>query len=62
MLAGLGEGVMANDPAPALALRDGDREELESWLRSTSVQSRLGPDPPVQFHAVTFAQFKEVSL
>ena len=32
---------MANRPAPALALRDGDREKLESWLRSRSVRSGL---------------------
>lgn len=32
---------MANRPAPALALRDGDREKLESWLRSRSVKAGL---------------------
>jgi len=32
---------MANRPAPALVLRDGDREELESWLRSRSVKAGL---------------------
>src|SRR3954452_5963838 len=32
---------MANRPAPALALCDGDREVLESWLRSRSVRSGL---------------------
>lgn len=32
---------MPNSPAPALILRDGDREELESWTRSTSIQSGL---------------------
>ena len=32
---------MPNNPAPALILRDGDREELESWTRSTSIQSGL---------------------
>jgi len=28
---------MANRPAPALVLRDGDREELERWARSATV-------------------------
>lgn len=32
---------MANRPAPALVLRDGDRKELESWLRSRSVSAGL---------------------
>src|SRR4051794_34770381 len=32
---------MANRPAPALALRDGDRERLEGWLRSRSVRAGL---------------------
>jgi transposase len=32
---------MANRPAPALALRDGDRQKLESWLRSRSVKAGL---------------------
>jgi transposase len=32
---------MANRPAPALVLRDGDRVELESWLRSRSVSAGL---------------------
>jgi transposase len=32
---------MANRPAPALALRDGDREKLEGWLRSRSVKAGL---------------------
>ena len=32
---------MANRPAPALALRDGDRERLEGWLRSRSVKAGL---------------------
>src|SRR6266511_2244615 len=32
---------MANRPAPALMLRDGDRERLESWLRSRSVKAGL---------------------
>jgi len=32
---------MANRPAPALVLRDGDREELEGWLRSRSVSAGL---------------------
>jgi transposase len=32
---------MANRPAPALLLRDGDRDELESWLRSRSVGAGL---------------------
>jgi transposase len=32
---------MANNPAPALILRDGDREELQSWTRSTSIQAGL---------------------
>ncbi|NKY21044.1 IS630 family transposase [Tsukamurella spumae] len=30
---------MANHPAPALTLRDGDREVLESWTRSASVRA-----------------------
>jgi MinD superfamily P-loop ATPase len=30
---------MANRPAAALTLRDGDREVLESWTRSGSVQA-----------------------
>ncbi len=32
---------MANRPAPALVLRDGDRDKLEGWLRSRSVGSGL---------------------
>jgi transposase len=32
---------MANGPAPALVLGDGDREKLESWLRSRSVKAGL---------------------
>ncbi|HVX53811.1 helix-turn-helix domain-containing protein, partial [Nocardioides sp.] len=28
---------MANRPAPALVLRDGDREELERWTRASTV-------------------------
>lgn len=32
---------MANRPAPALILRDGDREKLEAWLRSRSVKAGL---------------------
>lgn len=32
---------MANRPARALVLRDGDREKLESWLRSRSVKAGL---------------------
>lgn len=32
---------MANSPAPALVLRDGDREVLESWVRSTSLRAGL---------------------
>jgi transposase len=31
---------MANRPAPALVLRDGDREELERWTRSDRVGAR----------------------
>src|SRR5688500_15020477 len=38
---------MANRPAPALALRDGDREKLESWLRSRSVRSGLVKRAPM---------------
>ena len=30
---------MANRPAAALTLRDGDREVLEAWTRSGSVQA-----------------------
>src|SRR5699024_1054614 len=41
MLGCLGDWAMPNSPAPALILRDGDREELESWTRSTSIQSGL---------------------
>jgi len=33
---------MAARPAPALALRDGDRERLMSWTRSTSIRSGSG--------------------
>ena len=32
---------MANSPAPALVLRDGDREVLSSWVRSTSLRAGL---------------------
>ncbi len=32
---------MANRPAPALVLRDGDREVLKGWLRSRSVSAGL---------------------
>ncbi len=32
---------MANRPAPALVLRDGDRNRLEGWLRSRSLSSGL---------------------
>ncbi len=32
---------MANRPAPALVLRDGDRDRLEGWLRSRSLSSGL---------------------
>ena len=32
---------MANRPAPALALRDGDRGRIEEWLRSRSVGAGL---------------------
>src|SRR5512143_3981027 len=32
---------MANRPAPALGLRDGDREELTSWTRSSTVRAGL---------------------
>jgi hypothetical protein len=30
---------MANRPAPALALRPGDREELERWTRASTVRA-----------------------
>lgn len=30
---------MPNHPAPAWILRNGDREELESWARSASIRS-----------------------
>ncbi len=33
---------MANRPAPALGLRDGDREELTRWTRSSSIRAGLG--------------------
>ena len=32
---------MANRAAPALTLRDGDRERLETWLRSRSLKAGL---------------------
>jgi len=32
---------MANRPAPALSLRDGDREELSRWTRSSTVRAGL---------------------
>ena len=32
---------MANSPAPALALFDGDRDELMSWTRSTAIRAGL---------------------
>ena len=32
---------MANSPAPALALREGDRDELVSWTRSTAIRAGL---------------------
>ena len=32
---------MANRPAPALVLRDGDRERIEEWLRSRSIKAGL---------------------
>jgi hypothetical protein len=32
---------MANSPAPALPLRDGDQAELMSWLRSTTIRAGL---------------------
>ena len=32
---------MANSPAPALVLRDGDRDELVSWTRSTTIRAGL---------------------
>ncbi|CAN5179829.1 IS630-like element ISMsm5 family transposase [soil metagenome] len=32
---------MANSPAPALVLRDGDRARLASWTRSTSIRAGL---------------------
>src|SRR6476660_5747747 len=32
---------MSARPAPALGLRDGDRERLVSWTRSTSIRSGL---------------------
>ena len=32
---------MANSPAPALWLRDGDRAELMSWVRSTAIRAGL---------------------
>lgn len=32
---------MANSPAPALTLRDGDRDELASWTRSTTIRTGL---------------------
>ncbi|PIE25783.1 MAG: IS630 family transposase [Micrococcales bacterium] len=32
---------MANYPAPALTLREGDRDELESWTRSTTIRAGL---------------------
>ncbi|MFT4258948.1 IS630 family transposase, partial [Microbacterium sp.] len=32
---------MANSPAPALVLRDGDRDELASWTRSTAIRAGL---------------------
>ena len=34
---------MANRPAPALGLRDGDREELTRWTRSSSIRAGLAP-------------------
>lgn len=33
--------LMANSPAAALALRDGDRDELASWTRSTAIRAGL---------------------
>ena len=32
---------MANRPAPALVLRDGDRDELERWLRTSTLRAGL---------------------
>ena len=32
---------MPNNPAPALILRDGDKEILESWTRSTTIKAGL---------------------
>ena len=32
---------MANSPAPALVLLDGDRDELASWTRSTAIRAGL---------------------
>ncbi len=32
---------MANSPAVALVLRDGDRDELASWTRSTAIRAGL---------------------
>ena len=32
---------MANRAAPALVLRDGDRDKLEGWLRSRSLKAGL---------------------
>jgi hypothetical protein len=32
---------VANRPAPALGLRDGDREELTGWTRSSSIRAGL---------------------
>ena len=37
----MGSWGVANRPAPALGLRDGDREELTRWTRSSSIRAGL---------------------
>src|SRR5690606_16667087 len=41
MVLGLRELAMANSPAPALRLFQGDEEELRGWLRSTTLPAGM---------------------
>jgi len=53
---------MASRPAPALALRGGDREDLESWLRSRSVKAGLAKRARIVLLAADGVGNREIAL
>ena len=52
---------MANRPAPALSLRDGDREELARWTRSSSTRAGLAQRARIVLLAADGASNTEIA-